>query len=418
MSCKYFGRTILTALSLLFVISSLSISDARECTIKIIQDGREIIPRIISKISTYKLRADEFKIEVNDLSCDPGIFPIKDSRDIEYLQQTPLIFSSGGFGLAENRDTIDVFGPYGGKDPSATVEKVIETATRDDEWAKRKYKELCSELKYCPTPAHPYSRHLPFTDPVTQKARRYAEFKRWIPASPMIAAAGLKCQLVLYTTVDSITYPGDKIALFDLINPTVIIFDFQSDSYTSFLREAKKGDAKGQYNLGLMYEKGWGILQDYKEAAKWYRLAAEQKYAMAQFKLGTLYNNGQGVLKDYEESVRWLKMAAGQGNADAQMSLVDMYANGQGVLKDYKESVRWLKMAADQGNAAAQVDLGMMYANGLLGLLQDYKEAAKWYKMAADQGHALAQFSLGLLYEDGLWILKTIKRPSGGSRWR
>ena len=37
---------------------------------------------------------------------------------------------------------------------------------------------------------------------------------------------------------------------------------------------AEHGNVKAQYNLGLMYDMGKGVLQDYKEAARWYQLAA------------------------------------------------------------------------------------------------------------------------------------------------
>ena len=37
---------------------------------------------------------------------------------------------------------------------------------------------------------------------------------------------------------------------------------------------AAKGDAVAQFNLGLMYENGKGVTQDYKEAAKWFQKAA------------------------------------------------------------------------------------------------------------------------------------------------
>jgi TPR repeat protein len=39
---------------------------------------------------------------------------------------------------------------------------------------------------------------------------------------------------------------------------------------------ADQGDADAQFNLGVMYDRGDGIPQDYAEAAKWHRLAAEQ----------------------------------------------------------------------------------------------------------------------------------------------
>ena len=35
--------------------------------------------------------------------------------------------------------------------------------------------------------------------------------------------------------------------------------------------EAKKGDAEAQNNLGNMYNKGDGVVKNYKQAVKWYR---------------------------------------------------------------------------------------------------------------------------------------------------
>ena len=47
-------------------------------------------------------------------------------------------------------------------------------------------------------------------------------------------------------------------------------------AYKLFLRLAAHGDADAQYSLGLMYDLGDGIPQNYKKALKWYLLAAEQ----------------------------------------------------------------------------------------------------------------------------------------------
>jgi hypothetical protein len=41
-----------------------------------------------------------------------------------------------------------------------------------------------------------------------------------------------------------------------------------------------------------------GVPQDYRQAADWYRKAAEQGLAEAQYGLGFLYHNGNGVPKD------------------------------------------------------------------------------------------------------------------------
>ena len=44
-----------------------------------------------------------------------------------------------------------------------------------------------------------------------------------------------------------------------------------------------------------MYENGQGVPQDYAEAVKWYREAADQDDTDAQFNLGLMYENGDGV---------------------------------------------------------------------------------------------------------------------------
>ena len=50
---------------------------------------------------------------------------------------------------------------------------------------------------------------------------------------------------------------------------------FTSGDYASALREwiplAEQGNADAQYNLGLMYDYGDGVPQDYKEAVRLYR---------------------------------------------------------------------------------------------------------------------------------------------------
>jgi uncharacterized protein len=50
------------------------------------------------------------------------------------------------------------------------------------------------------------------------------------------------------------------------------------------------------------------------EAAKWWRIAAEQHFhAKAQYSLGVCYVKGEGVAKNYVEAYMWWLLAAGQG---------------------------------------------------------------------------------------------------------
>ena len=80
---------------------------------------------------------------------------------------------------------------------------------------------------------------------------------------------------------------------------------------------AEYGEARAQYDLGLMYDQGQGVPQNNKEAMRWYYLAAEQGEAKAQYNLGLMYANGQGVPQNYSEAYFWVDLAAKQGNEHA-----------------------------------------------------------------------------------------------------
>ena len=92
----------------------------------------------------------------------------------------------------------------------------------------------------------------------------------------------------------------------------------QSGDFATALKEwkplAEEGNAVAQNNLGLMYQNGWGVPQDDKEAVYWYKLAAEQGDAKAQYNLGVMYALGEGVIKDYVYAHMWGNIASMNGN--------------------------------------------------------------------------------------------------------
>lgn len=64
---------------------------------------------------------------------------------------------------------------------------------------------------------------------------------------------------------------------------------------------------------------GDGVPQDFKEAFKWYRLAANQGDADAQYNLGFVYEYGDGVAQDYVQAYLWysLVITSDSKNTDA-----------------------------------------------------------------------------------------------------
>ena len=85
------------------------------------------------------------------------------------------------------------------------------------------------------------------------------------------------------------------------------------------------------------------------EAAKWYRLAAEQGSPRGQYNLAVLYVMGRGVNHDEAEALRWYLRAAEQGESLAQFNVGMRYYEGHAVAPDQVEAYFWLNLAADQG---------------------------------------------------------------------
>jgi len=76
---------------------------------------------------------------------------------------------------------------------------------------------------------------------------------------------------------------------------------------------AAEGDADTQYELAELYAEGDGVEQNWVEAVKWYRKAAEQGHDLAQFKVGLSYQNGKGVPQSDTEAYVWLNISAENG---------------------------------------------------------------------------------------------------------
>ena len=77
----------------------------------------------------------------------------------------------------------------------------------------------------------------------------------------------------------------------------------------------EQGGPKAKVKLGRQYQD----VKDYKEAFRWYKLAAEQGYADAQLNIGLMYSHGgMGVLQDYNQAYMWLNIGAANGSSAAK----------------------------------------------------------------------------------------------------
>jgi TPR repeat protein len=142
-------------------------------------------------------------------------------------------------------------------------------------------------------------------------------------------------------------------------------------------RQAERGDAEAMTCLAVDHMD----LQNFDEATRWFRKAAELGFPDAQLMLGSAYDYGKGVEKDSVEAVRWYRLAAEQGNTSAQSIVGGMYLTGDGVEKDIPTGLEWYRKSAENGDIAAKIMLGGIYANSEF-VPNDIAEAVVWYSSA------------------------------------
>ena len=115
-------------------------------------------------------------------------------------------------------------------------------------------------------------------------------------------------------------------------------------------------------DLGDKYYDAW----DYKQAVKYYGLAADQGDMYAQYRLGFCYEYGFGVDRSYAMAVKYYHSAADQGYMYAQYNLGLYYENGWGVEKDEEEALKYYRLAAEQGYSPAQEKVNQLTATSTL----------------------------------------------------
>ncbi len=76
------------------------------------------------------------------------------------------------------------------------------------------------------------------------------------------------------------------------------------------------GDPQAQYSLAEMLRAGEGGKKDQRQAARWYKLAAQKGHARAQAQLGRLMLEGVGIQRSPVKGLMWLSIAQLGGRGD------------------------------------------------------------------------------------------------------
>ncbi len=171
----------------------------------------------------------------------------------------------------------------------------------------------------------------------------------------------------------------------------------------SFQKAVALGSVDAAYQMGRVYEYGYGLPPDERKAAEWYRRAAEKGHPSAEFYLGYFYDEGLGMRQDFGQAMFWYRKAALQGNAAADNNIGYLYDHGRGVKADPTQAMVWYVKSAANGDGAAASNIGWFYQHGI-GVPRDYGQAMAWFFKSANEGWPEGASNLGYLYEAGLGV--------------
>ena len=140
-----------------------------------------------------------------------------------------------------------------------------------------------------------------------------------------------------------------------------------------YLRAAKLGSARADYNLAMMYESGTGVRRSRARAITFYTLAARHGISAARAHLKALGQTVEGAVQTPQDhamqdfrKAQDLLLARGPSTATRMAAL--------------------FRSAADLHNPLAEYDLGYCYEHAM-GVAHDPGQAAGYYRRAAQDTH-------------------------------
>jgi len=150
-------------------------------------------------------------------------------------------------------------------------------------------------------------------------------------------------------------------------------------------RAASQGHPELQLQLAEMYSHGTHEVKvNFEKAFVWFLKAARGGNARVQYQVAVCYEKGRGCEINLRLSFENCHQAALQQDIDAQLNLAMKYFLGEGVEKNLSLAFEWIKTSAESGNVASVYLLGRFYENEV-GTENDLSKAFNCYQYAADQ---------------------------------
>lgn len=195
------------------------------------------------------------------------------------------------------------------------------------------------------------------------------------PSQPQAASEGFSGGQRAYANGDYITAHKELLPLAVEGNPT-------AQYYIGRIYDPSNED-----RIGVTYSTSTSessdqtpIIQDYKQALRWYLKAAKQGHVPSMRQAGMFFKYGQL----YRQAYKWLSRAAEAGDAEAQYQLGIMYHYGMGMPRDDAKAAKWLGLGGPNLSPYKQKQYGWTAGQGygapaqgreLIDILKDNSES-------------------------------------------
>jgi len=181
-----------------------------------------------------------------------------------------------------------------------------------------------------------------------------------------------------------------------------------------YQKSVDNGCVYSQISIGLLYEKGLGVDTDKQKAFNYYMEAAEQGEISGYFYLGLWYfyktdDDSDEYINDWKEAFKYYKLAAELAvekeeyeYTEAFTSLAEMYEFGWGTDKDIAKAIEWYKLAAEQSCEEAiekldKLSATLSYQTSNIGLSEDEQEYLEEVKMCLEENNEISSRERRLL---------------------
>ncbi len=166
------------------------------------------------------------------------------------------------------------------------------------------------------------------------------------------------------------------------------------NAYLYLKRAADMGYTDAVINIIEMFDRGYPGFTDRSQKIYWLkRLAEDTGFVHAFSRVGQEYLRAD----NYAEAFRWFKIAADAGECYSQNIVGAFYLDGDVVKRNLPKALEYFRAAAEQNLADAKCALAEGYE-----YMDEHKVATYWFRSASEQGHPVAMVSMGRYYSENI----------------